>query len=122
MLLLEQDITTKKQVDKTLLEPKKDLKFETRGNKEYEFEVIIDSAIYGQQTNSNQMPGLYYLVLWKGYLEEENTWKPSLAVIHLRKLINTFYKEHPEKPTATSPSLNSVLPMVRPTIPKQEPK
>ncbi len=92
MLLLEQDITRKKRVDKVLPEPEKDVKFEAKGNKEYKVKPIIDSAVYDQQANSDQMPGLYYLVSWKGYPKEKNTWKPSLAVIHLRKLISTFYK------------------------------
>ncbi len=120
--LLEQDITRKGQVDnKTLLELEKELEFEAGGNKEYEVKPIIDSAVYGQQAN-DQMPNLYYLILWKGYPEEENTWEPSSAVIHLWKLISTFHKEHPEKPIATSPPLNSAPPMAKPTIPKQEPK
>ncbi len=44
--LLEQDITKKKRVDKTLPEPEKDLEFEAGGNKEYEIEAIINSAVY----------------------------------------------------------------------------
>ena len=107
--------------NKALPKPEKELEFEAGDNKEYEVEAIIDSAVYGQQANNDQMPGLYYLVSWKGYPEEENTWEPSSAVIHLRKLISTFHKEHPEKPTATSPPLDSAPPMARPTIPK-EPK
>ncbi len=102
--------------NKALLESEKE--FEAGDDKEYEFEAIIDSAMYGQQAN-DQMPGLYYLVLWKGYPEEENTWKLSSVVIHLRKLISTFHKEHPEKPTVTSPPLDSAPPMTRPTIPKE---
>ena len=43
MLLLEQDITRKKQVDQTLPESKK---FKARNNKEYEIKAIIDSMIY----------------------------------------------------------------------------
>ncbi len=105
-------------MDKALPEPEKEVEFEAGDNKEYKVEAIIDSAVYGQQAN-DQMPGLYYLVSWKGYPEEENTWEPSSAVIHLRKLISTFHKEHPGKPTATSPLLDSVPPMVRPTIPKE---
>ncbi len=116
--LLEQDTTRKGRVAKALPEPEKE--FEVGDNKEYEVEVIIDSAVYGQQAN-DQMPGLYYLVSWKGYSEEENTWEPLLTVIHLQKLISTFHKKHPEKPTATSPPLDSAPPMARPMIPK-EPK
>ncbi len=70
MLLLEQDITKKERVDKALPEPKKDVEFEVRGNKEYKVEAIIDSAVYGQQANSDQISSLYYLVSWKGYPEK----------------------------------------------------
>ncbi len=108
--------------NKALPESEKELEFEAGGDKEYEIEAIIDSAMYNQQANSNQIPGLYYLVLWKAYLEEENIWEPSLAVIHPQKLINTFHKEYPEKPIVTSPPLDSAPPMARSTIPKQEPK
>ncbi len=102
----------------TLPKPEKELEFEAGGNKEYEVEAIINSVVYGQQAN-NQMPGLYYLVLWKNYPEEENTWEPSSVVIHLWKLISTFHKKHPKKPTPTSPPLDSAPPMARPTISKK---
>ena len=72
MSLLEQDITKMRQVNnKVLTKPEKE--FEARDEKEYEVETIIDIVVYGQLANSNQMPGFYYLVLWKGYPEEENT-------------------------------------------------
>ena len=59
--------------NKTLLEPEKELEFKAGDNKEYEVKAIIDSAMYGQQANNDQMPDLYYLVSWKGYKEEKNT-------------------------------------------------
>ncbi len=59
--------------NKALSESEKDLEFEARGNKKYKVKAIINSAVYGQQVNSDQMLDLYYLVLWKGYLDEENT-------------------------------------------------
>ncbi len=105
---------------KALPELEKELEFEAGGNKEDEVKAIINIAVYGQQAN-DQMSGLYYLILWKGYPKEENTWEPLLAVIHLWKLISTFHKTHPEKTTATSPPLDSTSPMARPMIPK-EPK
>ncbi len=108
--------------NKALPEPEKELEFEARVDKEYEVKTIIDSVVYGQQANSNQIPGFYYLVLWNGYPEEENTWEPLLAVIHLRNLISIFHKEHPEKPTVTSPPLDSAPPMARSMVPKQERK
>ncbi len=70
MSLLKQDTTKNGRVDnKALPKPGKELEFEAGGNKKNEVKVIIDSVVYGQQAN-NQMPGLYYLVLWKNYPEE----------------------------------------------------
>ena len=120
MLLLEHNITRRRRVDKAQPEPKKNLEFETQDNNKYEAKAIINSVVYSQwANNSDQMPSFYKLVLWKGYSKEENTWEPLLAVIHLQKLINTFHKEHLEKPTATSLLLDSILPMVRPIVPKK---
>ena len=79
-------------------------------------ETIQNSAIYTRKLESGYLLKLYYLVFWKGYLEEENTWKPTLAVQHLRKLINSFYKDHSNKPIATSKAIDTAPLMVRPTI------
>ncbi len=51
MSLLEQDTTRKGQVDKALPKLEKEFEFEAGGNKEYEVEAIINSAVYGQQAN-----------------------------------------------------------------------
>ena len=48
VLLLEQDTTRKRRVDKALLELEKEWKYETKDNKKYEIKVIIDSTVYGQ--------------------------------------------------------------------------
>ena len=53
--------------------PKPEKEFEAGDDTEYEVETIIDSMVYNQLAKSNQMPSLYYLVLLKNYLEEENT-------------------------------------------------
>ena len=47
-------------------------KFKAGDNKEYEVDSIWNSAIYAKKSTTGQLPGLYYLVLWKGYPEKEN--------------------------------------------------
>ena len=42
-------------------------------SKEYEMEVICNRAVYAKESKSDHLPGLYYLVSGKGYLEEKNT-------------------------------------------------
>lgn len=42
-------------------------------SRKYKVEVIWDSAIYVQESESDYLPGPYYLVSWKGYSEEKNT-------------------------------------------------
>ena len=76
--LLEQDTTKKGQVNNTQL----NFEFKTGNNKEYKVEDIWDSAVYARES-AKQLPGLYYLILWKDYPEEENTWEPVSAIQHL---------------------------------------
>ena len=114
MSLLEQDTTRKGRVDENATElTKLDAGGDDSG--EYEVEAIRDSAVYARES-AGHLPGLYYLVSWKGYPEEENTWEPASAVQHLRKLISSFHKDHPDKPTATSEAIDTAPPMARPTI------
>ena len=100
-------------MNKLFLEPEPE--FDTGNNKEYKVEAIINSAIYTKEAEKHLL-GLYYLVSWKGYPEEKSTWEPSSAVMHLRKMISTFHKDHPEKLTATSFLLNSTSPMAKPSV------
>ena len=83
--------------------------------------AIWDSAVYARESKSGHLPGLYYLVSWKRYLEEENIWELASAVQHLRKFINLFHKNHSDKPTATSPAINTAPPMARPTAMSTKP-
>ena len=88
------------------------LEFELDDNKEYEMDAINDNVVYAKEA-AKYLPRLYYLVAWKDYPKEENTWKPSLAVMHLCKMVSTFYKDHPKQPIATSASLDLVPPMTK---------
>ena len=94
--LLEQDTTRKGRVDEnaTELDAGED-------SGEYEVEAIRDSAVYARES-AGHLPGLYYLVSWKGYPEEENTWEPASAVQHLRKLISSFILTSRQRPLRPS--------------------
>ncbi len=111
MSLLEKDTTRRGRVDD---EGFAKLDAGEDDNKEYEVKAIKDSAVYSREA-ARQLPGLYYLISWKGYPGKKDTYEPALAVLHLRKMISNFHKEHPEKSTATSPPLDSAPPLARPT-------
>ena len=95
--------------------PEPELEFDASNNKEYKIEVIIDSTVYAKKAEGH-LPGLYYLVFWKGYLGKESTWELSSVVMHLWKIISIFHKDHPKKPTAISSPLNSAPPMAKPSV------
>ena len=110
VLLQEQDTTWKERVDKNATE----LDADDNEGGEYKVETIQNSSVYAKESKSGHLPEFYYLVSWKDYPEEENTWEPHLAVQHLRKLINSFHKDHPDKLTATSDAINTASLMARP--------
>ena len=115
MSLLEQDITRNGQVDEKTVEK---LEFKAGGNnKEYEVEDIYDSAVYTRESEAGHLLGLYYLISWKNYPEDESTWESASAMQHLWKFVSTFYKDHPDKLTATSPPIDLAPPMAKRTVP-----
>ena len=94
------------------------LKFKASGNNEkYEVEGICDSAVYTKKSETGYLPGLYYLVCWKNYPKDKSTWEPTSAMQHLRKLVSIFYKDHPDKPIATSLPIDMATPMAKHTTP-----
>ena len=95
--------------------PEPEPEFDAGDNKEYKVEGFIDSAVYAKETEGH-LPGLSYLVSWKGYPEEESSWEPSSTVLYLRKMISTFHKDYLEKPMTTSPPFDSTPPMAKPSV------
>ena len=70
MLLLEQDTTKKRRVDKKV----KQIEFNAGDSSgKYELETIQDSTVYTKESESGHLPSLHYLALWKGYPKEKNT-------------------------------------------------
>lgn len=102
MSLPEQDTIKKGRMNEILPV----LEFEVSNNKEYKVEVIQNSTVYTKKVDKHLL-GLYYLVVWKGYPEEENTWEPTSAVMCLWKIVSTFHKDYSEKLIVTSVSLDS---------------
>ena len=68
--LLEQDITRKGRVDEEVRHMEFDAGDDESG--EYKVEAIWDSVVYVRKSKSGHLLGLYYLVSWKRYPEEEN--------------------------------------------------
>ena len=89
--------------------------FEPGNDKEYKVKTIRNSTVYAKEVDRH-LSGLNYLVTWKGYLKEENTWEFSLIVMHLRKMISIFHKDYWEKPTAILAPLDFALSKTKPTI------
>ena len=113
MSLLKQDTTRKKWINELFPEPKP--KFDIGNNKKYKVEVIIDSAVYAKEAEG-QWLDLYYLVSWNGYLEEKSTWELFSTIMHFQKMISTFRKDNLKKPMVISLSLNSALPIAKPSV------
>ena len=109
--LLEQDIIRKRRMNKFIKMPE----FKPSNNKKYKVKAIQDGEVYIKEANGHLLR-LYYLIVWKGYLEEENTWKLSLAVIYLWKIVSILNKDHPEKLIVTSASLDFAPLIAKPTI------
>ena len=110
MLLLERNIIRKKQVEKI---PKLDAG--NNDSKEYKVEAICNSIVYSNKLKSYPLE-LYYLVAWKGYSEEKNTWELILAIQYLQKLIRLFHKDYFKKLIATFLLIDSAPSRARPTI------
>ena len=95
--------------------PEPEPEFYISDNTEYKVEAIINSDVYAKKAE-RYLIGSYYLLFWKAYPEEKSNWESSFAIMHFRKIISTFYKNLPEKPTATSSPLNSPLSMAKPSV------
>lgn len=91
------------------------LEFQASNDEDQKVENIKDNAAYIRKSDGH-LPGLYYLVSWKGYPKKKNTWESISIVQHLWKLVRTFYIENPDKLTTISCPVNTTSPIVKPTF------
>ena len=63
-------------------------------NKEYDVEKVLQSRLENGK--------LQYLVKWKGYGMNDNTWEPA-SQFTLKKVLQDFHRHHPEQPRMTTP-------------------
>jgi len=61
---------------------------EVEGHPEYEVEEILNVQKRGR--------GLRYLVHWKGYTHEEDTWESRSNITHANEAIEDFYRKNPK--------------------------
>jgi hypothetical protein len=66
------------------------------GEKVYEVEMLLDSRIHRRQ--------FQYLVKWKGYGPEYNTWEPAKNLGNAKRRVKEFHDRNPEalKPTSSA--------------------
>src|SRR5713226_7395790 len=72
---------------------------------EYEVKEILDSQKYQGK--------LQYLINWKGYPSEENSWEPATTIKEdVPHLVTKFHKEHSQAVQSISPTIpNFFLPV-----------
>jgi hypothetical protein len=75
------------------------------GIEEYEVETILDSRLYRTK--------LQYLVKWKGYGPEENSWEPEDNLTNSKTLIKKFHQEHPNAPRRIAATIWKTMPFKR---------
>ena len=63
-------------------------------NKEYIVEKVLQSQLVDRQ--------LQYLVKWKGYGMNNNTWEPA-SQFTSKKVLQDFHQHHPEQPRTVMP-------------------
>ena len=70
--------------------------------KEFDFEKDLNDYVVKKIVDSTQNEDneLYYLVKWKGYSEDENTWEPGRNLEHLKTKVRDFRKAEASKAKA----------------------
>ena len=65
---------------------------ELEGALEYEVESILKHRFRGRRH-----PRAFYLVSWKGYGQEHNSWEPEEYVVNAPEIVADYWKRQAEK-------------------------
>ena len=65
---------------------------DVEGDEEYEVDTVLDSRRYGRWKK------LQYLIHWKGWGPEHDSWEDSTDVANAQKLVQKFHSTHPTAP------------------------
>ena len=74
--------------------PPEPASLEVEGEEEYEVEEVLDSRRYGRWKK------LQYLVRWKGWGPEHNSWEAAEDLVHAPDAVRDFYDKFPNAPKA----------------------
>src|SRR6266478_4532120 len=72
------------------------------GEKEYEVEAILASRPKGK--------GIEYLIRWKGYGTNEDSWQPERNLSHMDKMLKEYKMKYPSKDAPISSNRKSLSP------------
>jgi hypothetical protein len=64
---------------------------EVDGEEEFEIDAILESMIRGRKRN------LHYLIRWKGWGPEHDSWIPASELAHARDLVDEFERQKCDK-------------------------
>lgn len=79
---LEKNTTRREEADHKMKQLQ--LKFEDDNSEKFEVEGIQNSAVYAQESEDGQPPGLYYFIHWKNTPNSKDTWERYAGIKHLR--------------------------------------
>jgi hypothetical protein len=67
---------------------------ESSDGQEWEVQRILDSRIKRNR--------LEYLVSWKGFTPDHNTWEPAKNLVHAQATVDKFHQQNPTRPSPDS--------------------
>ena len=81
--------------------PPEPASIEVEGEEEYEVEEVLESRRYGRWKK------LQYLVHWKGWGPEHDSWEDAKDLSNAPKVLDKFHSTHPDAPNPSNKKTRS---------------